>query len=133
LLVNLQTLIAIFSSTVFSTGQVNAAWSNANIATESILSRRNTAGGGSDTSALVNQYCNIETYLYIGLIPFGVIAVIIGLRTIYLSLEGGQQASAAGGWVKLIAGIILVNMELFAAATINTFAPSSDYIQSVCG
>lgn len=128
-LINLQSFILISSNTVFSSSNTGPL-QNAALATTSILSRQTSGGSGSGA---LEAYCDTSSYLYIGLIPFGVIAFIIGLRSVYMSMEGGQQASMAGGWVKIVAGIILVNMELFVNATVNTFSPSASFIQNACG
>lgn len=120
--INIYPLITMLSGTLFAD----------NFSTTETLQGNVLSYQPSTAGSALNQFCNINQLLYIGLIPFGLFAVIAGLRSIYLSLEGGQQNSVGGGTVKIVAGIILVNMELFANAVINTLSPSSNLISRSC-
>lgn len=127
LFINIQQLINMLSMTLFN--ERGGTSYEGNFITNSILSQ---SSSGTANDAL-SQFCNINNYIYLGLIPFGIFAVISGLRSIYLNIEGSQQSSIGGGTVKIIAGIILVNMELFANAVVNTINPSAELIARTCG
>lgn len=122
--INVYPLITLLSGTLFKSN-----FTTTSTLQDNVLLSYNPGGA----SSALNQFCNINQLLYIGLIPFGLFAVIAGLRSIYLSLEGGQQSTAGGGAVKIVAGIILVNMELFANAVMNTLSPSSELLSQTCG
>lgn len=128
LFINIQPLIMMLSSTLFNE-RGGASFQDRNFITNSILSQ-SSVGSANDA---ISQFCNINHYVYLGLIPFGIFAVISGLRSIYLNIEGSQQSSIGGGTVKIIAGIILVNMEIFANSVVNTINPSADLIARTCG
>lgn len=127
LFINIQPLLLFTSSTFFS--GISGFDPTRNFATDNILGYKSS----DSASNALEQFCNINDYIYIGLIPFGIFAVISGLRSIYLNIDGSQQSSIGGGAVKIIAGVILVNMELFANAVVNTINPSASLIAQSCG
>lgn len=125
LFVNIQALVTVLSDTLFS-GQGN--YEALKFQGGSVLDHKVTYPEGFD------YFCNAASdYIFWGLVPFGLFAVISGLRSIYMSMEGGQQASIGGGFVRIVAGIILVNMKPFAIAVMNTMAPSAKIIAESCG
>lgn len=127
LFVNLMPLITVLSETLFF-GQ--SSYRRIDINGEKGVLTYVPEGGNSSG---LQYFCNINDYIFIGLIPFGLFAVIAGLRSIYMSIDGKQQSSIGGGAVKIVAGIILVNMKVFSIAVINTIAPSADLIAQSCG
>lgn len=130
LFINLPTLLDTISRTVF--GSTGGSISLSALASSgSILQYRdNGAGSGS----VLETACGVESFIYLGVVPFGIFAFISGLRQVYLSLDGqGAQQPAGKGIVKMVAGILLVNLEMFATAAINTLSPSAAYASSVCG
>jgi hypothetical protein len=90
--------------------------------------------------------CNVMQYgkdmllvLSYGLIPFGLIAMYTGIRTMYLSSEGNSGGSVqfGGGVVKFIAGVLLINMLTVSCAITRTVFPSIvasslGFYQGVC-
>lgn len=67
-------------------------------------------------------FAAMVTILFYGLIPFGLIAFFAGIRGLYLASDGGQQGKdgALGSGVKIIAGVLMVNMEMTSCAVVNT-------------
>lgn len=125
LFVNIQALVTVLSDTLFA-GQ--GRYKPIDFQASSILAHKMDSGQGFD------YFCNAASdYIFWGLVPFGLFAVISGLRSIYMSMEGGQQASIGGGFVRIVAGIILVNMKPFAIAVMNTLAPSAKILAQSCG
>lgn len=123
---SLPIFVGALSNTMFNgfTGgaAINADWTDfSRLSTATSAAAANmTLEAGANVNA--SYFAAMVTILFYGLIPFGLIAFFAGIRGLYLASDGGQQGrdGALGSGVKIIAGVLMVNMEMTSCAVVNT-------------
>ena len=99
----------------------------------SILSHSQSAASGMNTGDAAQQYANMMQLIMYGLYPFGLFALISGVRVFYLAAEDtGGRSNFGQGVVRMVAGVLLLNMSMFSCAVMNTVSPGSANMIGFC-
>ena len=129
LLINLYGMSQMLTATAFNSEMTIAGANCSALSYSNHIDARGAVKSLAD--CLTGESLDIERYavgmqrvIYYTLIPFGLIAFVSGLMAINAAAQGRQQQNGGGykgGAVRIIAGVIMINMSTFVCTAEKTF------------